>query len=84
MQASISSTNKGQSITFVTDTMGSVTLKAVHYKTGIKECFVMREDEGIGNHTESKTLRQSSTLQSTKRSKAKKAWTVPGLLLCML
>jgi hypothetical protein len=46
MQASISSTNKGQAITFVTDTMGVVTFKAVQYKTGIKECFVMREDEG--------------------------------------
>lgn len=46
MQASISSTNKGQTIVYITDTMGMVSLKAMQHRNGEKECFVMREDEG--------------------------------------
>jgi hypothetical protein len=38
--ASIASANKGNSIVYTTDEMGSVTLKAVQHKNGQKECFI--------------------------------------------
>lgn len=44
--ATIATTNKGTALEFITDKMGSVTLKAVKYKGGKVECFVMREEEG--------------------------------------
>lgn len=46
MQASIATSNKGQTIIYTTDTMGMVSFKAMQHRNGEKECFVMREDEG--------------------------------------